>query len=35
LVRCVVTGTEGADLLVAPREVLPRSAVDLVVAGTR
>jgi ribosomal protein S12 methylthiotransferase RimO len=24
LVRCVVTGTEGADLLVTPREVLPR-----------
>ena len=26
LVRCVVTGTEGADLQVAPREVLPRRA---------
>ncbi len=28
LVRCVVTGTEGADLLVSPREVLPRRAAD-------
>jgi ribosomal protein S12 methylthiotransferase len=35
LVRCVVTGTEGADLLVAPREVLPRRAVDLAGAGAR
>jgi hypothetical protein len=34
-VRCVVTGTEGADLLVAPREVLPRRAVDLAGAGAR
>ena len=29
LVRCVVTGTEGADLLVAPREVLPPRTTDL------
>jgi ribosomal protein S12 methylthiotransferase len=35
LVRCVVTGTEGADLLVAPREILPRSAADLAAAGAR
>jgi ribosomal protein S12 methylthiotransferase len=35
VVRCVVTGTEGADLLVAPRQVLPRSAVGLVAAGAR
>jgi ribosomal protein S12 methylthiotransferase len=33
LVRCVVTGTEGADLLVAPREVLARHGGDLVAAG--
>ena len=33
LVRCVVTGTEGADLLVAPRELLPRRATGLVAAG--
>ncbi len=35
LVRCVVTGTEGADLLVSPREVLPRRAADLAAAGAR
>ena len=39
LVCCVVTGTEGADLLVAPREVLPRRAADpaadLAVVGAR
>ena len=33
LVRCVVTGTEGADLQVAPREVLPRRGAGLVGAG--
>ena len=33
LVRCVVTGTEGADLLVAPREVIARHRADLVAAG--
>ena len=33
LVRCVVTGTEGADLLVSPREVLPRRAAVLAGAG--
>src|SRR6185312_866438 len=35
LVRCVVTGTEGADLLVAVREVLSRPAADLAAAGVR
>jgi hypothetical protein len=34
-VRCVVTGTEGADLLVAVREVLSRPAADLAAAGVR
>ena len=33
LVRCVVTGTEGADLQVSPREVLPRRAAALAGAG--
>jgi ribosomal protein S12 methylthiotransferase len=33
LVRCVVIGTEGADLQVSPREVLPRRAAALVGAG--
>ena len=33
LVRCVVTGTEGADLLVSPREVLPRRAALMAGAG--
>ena len=32
LVRCLVTGTEGADLVVVPREVLPRGEAAL--AGT-
>jgi tRNA A37 methylthiotransferase MiaB len=33
LVRAVVVGTEGADLLVSPRERLPRS--ELATAGAR
>src|SRR6185312_7948517 len=33
LVRCGVTGTEGADLQVSPREVLPRRAAALAGAG--
>ena len=33
LVRCVVVGTEGADLQVSPREVLPRRAAALAGAG--
>jgi hypothetical protein len=32
-VRCVVTGTEGADLQVSPREVLPRRTAVLSGAG--
>ena len=35
LVRCVVAGTEGADLLVSPREVLPRRGAALSSAGAR
>jgi ribosomal protein S12 methylthiotransferase len=27
LVRCEVVGTEGADLIVSPRETVPRSAL--------
>ena len=34
LVRCVVADTEGADLLVARREVLPRRTTALVGAGS-
>ncbi|WP_219414563.1 30S ribosomal protein S12 methylthiotransferase RimO [Pseudonocardia nigra] len=33
LVRAVVVGTEGADLVVSPRELLPRSALAMVGAG--
>ena len=33
LVRAVVVGTEGTDLLVSPRESLPRS--ELAAAGAR
>ena len=35
LVRCVVTGTDGADLVVSPLEVLPRTAAALAGAGAR
>ena len=35
LVRCVVTDTEGADLLVAPRAVLPRRGRAMSAAGAR
>ena len=34
LVRCVVVDTEGADLVVAPREVIPGGRAGLVAAGS-